>query len=1733
MAGCFAGVRASIVVMVLLWLVGRWGKDQDCRVRACRGEKRLRFSNILRKLCASDSTGSMDMLQGRLRQCEVDFKCCEDLSGKVLALLDVHPLVVPDGVLAVLSREQRLSWMLHARADMAFNSVKHVFSLQQPAEALIVGNKPFANRPLFQLQKNFVESLGVAAATCGDGQSTVRQALQLHGLLSPQEAMPVVALQLWCPLAYLINRNLWHDLSLPQDCPAAVMSGEAAASVQCLIHAAQQPAPSMSWGRLPLEASSSQFSLHPRQFREWADTVRGWATSLNHSDQDWVADSLRVSMELMVSSLEQHADSLELISSGMFECTQWGFRRYDLVFLIRCLICCTNLRSDEVLRRNLIASLHVLFHGGVGGQANYFVEMLADEKFPLPSPATLGHMRFVLDCVHMLHMREYHATCFLTADQRRDEMPANPAMFFLLDSSPQGNVNWLMIEYFFVAATSLKSVCAKAWRLHKLGRVKWEDDPDEDRVAEECALIESLRQELQHHVLPPVGLGSGRSDLQHELHAFLHSLFLETGDFKLLRSVAQQTTALVTDKGTEAGVQTAPRVRLRDFLPFAQGDPFMVDGDGDNLSEADLTIDFASSLGVHGLQHFVNNCTKGIADAMPYFWEEIYPGMNALVNCLNASYFRQRFAATCLTSPSGKAWCPKFEEGFQCTLIGWRFGSLAECNKKLLEYQYPLKTFWDDDKIKFRNEQPADQDFGQHLNPPQAEAPPPRPHSQKPDGPNLSLASQACRSDMFWGWQRMFSKIANIVAHMMNWLQSCPCHSFSHAEWGARGHELAKRLFMQSKPSVHCPLMGFRAAEIACGQFSQWIDTVAGFELAEISMTLEGCTATERAHVLADCQASRQHIVFAVQAELGCWQRTPRVFCGISHPDEALARLAVLSGFQEWQAMSDAEKSQAHAVTRRFCAEGPLNAEIMDFLSGVARERLPLVMQECGRFLFVPVNEISVERLHAQTHQKLKHAPNAGPAAISWAHRSPAFLQKVSASPELLKEVANQCAQVYHPLKLVPRLGLATHPDIVDVIAASTIETCVGQFEYMGSTRAFDKIAKRIIYHLDIASQFLPSLRVFANKPGGSGPQAAQDSTLQDLQRQLMLDKFRADHVPGTFYTIKKSDVPDNFLVAGVLPEFRVYAKPLAAAAGTLFQADGEAQAEAGQVAGGGQAVGAHAQPVGHASEYIAFQVLNIKPAAKKYALCDTSKQLRAADVAVCQHAILRLDPGSRELEVAAEPMVGAAAWSRCLNEKALESCYAWQSRPGSLSVVFSSGLSGDVEDVDEQWLNSCVLSLYLEQAVPGSSNYLPAEDLEANLADALAILCDKGYVQQHEGLCQLTARGVAALKVTQVLVEPQILQSKEENMEPSKRSGAALLRLLVSQGWELKRVSKAEVVPLLSFSAEEYRPPKTLVLGQNRKTIDREYLLCLVLLQDVSHRQKLLDIGITSVAHLLPTGYYAALNKVDELKLQAVLMQADAGDDGGDWANAAHLVRAAWRRTGAGRTFKLDTSFRWGCVSFKGTRKKLKDGGYRLGYQCDCPRHSHSKVLPSGGRTLCTWTMTYTDEESRLHAVRVLKWWVSQAWVCDSKASHQALRKRVPDELPSMSHLDANTPAEDRPVTEDEGGDEPAEVSAKRARVSGRGAASSSSRTPKAKAAPKASDEGGQKGRAARARGRGRGRGRRGRGRGAPVGAEEVLSANDDEAASDPPSEGSEDSCACASGSSDSSSSSSTSSSD
>ena len=162
----------------------------------------------------------------------------------------------------------------------------------------------------------------------------------------------------------------------------------------------------------------------------------------------------------------------------------------------------------------------------------------------------------------------------------------------------------------------------------------------------------------------------------------------------------------------------------------------------------------------------------------------------------------------------------------------------------------------------------------------------------------MATATEAAQSEYFWSWLGMCIQVSDIVSHMLSWLSSCQCHNFVGHECGVRRTEMKHRLGMQVP--TPCPMMGLRAPELAVGDFMGFVTDLMELSTGTVLAGLSNCPSEAKSQML-DSQAATNHLAFVLQAELGCSQKTPRVFCGAGHWDQEKARAAVVRGLASWE----------------------------------------------------------------------------------------------------------------------------------------------------------------------------------------------------------------------------------------------------------------------------------------------------------------------------------------------------------------------------------------------------------------------------------------------------------------------------------------------------------------------------------------------------------------------------------------------------------------------------------------------------------------------------------------------------------------------------------------------------------------------------------------------------------------------------------------------------------------
>jgi hypothetical protein len=334
--------------------------------------------------------------------------------------------------------------------------------------------------------------------------------------------------------------------------------------------------------------------------------------------------------------------------------------------------------------------------------------------------------------------------------------------------------------------------------------------------------------------------------------------------------------------------------------------------------------------------------------------------------------------------------------------------------------------------------------------------------------------------------------------------------------------------------------------------------------------------------------------------------------------------------------------------------------------------------------------------------------------------------------------------------------------------------------------------------------------------------------------------------------------------------------------------------------------------------------------------------------------------------------------------------------------------------------------------AMQGSSKlYFPGDCAPAEDA-AIAYMVEQGWAEvSAAGGMTLLSCCLMQCKVKRNFSKPMKVLSHELHLPVLKRSTAALLSWLFADGWDISEVAAGKSMlsnapaygPLVAAGSGAVRPLKKMYIKMGNKTIANEYAAAMVLTADVNHVQQLHIHGIHCVEHFMPRKYYQFICQLDFSGLQSLRILTDGSDDPTAAALDARLAAstAGLRKKQVTAKFRLEDSFRWGCVSFKGTRNKHKDGTVKWGLQCDCPRRSHMTLLPSGGRTVCTLSMTYSDGEERELVIRKLKAWVVAAWNHKSRSSHHKSAKQWASALdvPSHDNLEDQKPDEDKPLTD------------------------------------------------------------------------------------------------------------------
>ena len=146
-------------------------------------------------------------------------------------------------------------------------------------------------------------------------------------------------------------------------------------------------------------------------------------------------------------------------------------------------------------------------------------------------------------------------------------------------------------------------------------------------------------------------------------------------------------------------------------------------------------------------------------------------------------------------------------------------------------------------------------------------------------------------------------------------------------------------------------------------------------------------SADVRTQVVDDFTHGKDFLLLELALRTSAWTKLPLRLLALGHNDESLVRHALVDSLVQYEHLPDALR--AHELTHLLLAPGGvLREQIVAFVQGThSFNELPELRRYRDIAVFVPVIEVSVERIHAVLHKGIRLAPRHGPSFVSVAVR--------------------------------------------------------------------------------------------------------------------------------------------------------------------------------------------------------------------------------------------------------------------------------------------------------------------------------------------------------------------------------------------------------------------------------------------------------------------------------------------------------------------------------------------------------------------------------------------------------------------------------------------------------------------------------------------------------------------------------------------------------------------------
>ena len=364
---------------------------------------------------------------------------------------------------------------------------------------------------------------------------------------------------------------------------------------------------------------------------------------------------------------------------------------------------------------------------------------------------------------------------------------------------------------------------------------------------------------------------------------------------------------------------------------------------------------------------------------------------------------------------------------------------------------------------------------------------------------SVDCVDKLVHSTWFDAYLLMLQSFSALIMRLLAWAESCPCH------WHILSGPASETLLEE------CPMRTRRAPELALNDFMEELTSFSQQSATRLAQELPSdLSDADRAQVLREFEMGRSYLTMVLTLKTSHFRNLPWSAAGLAHPDGECAR-------DVWRAIRSARNGPEEAQSLlRSRLPRLLDPDVLmqgdQWFDGSDMALCPKFAEVVASLSLIPIAERRVEGQHAKTQKGSKKSPHHSPAFMSLQLRGLELRSHMTSQPrDFVSALAPLVYECRTYKKAAESMNLVKHPRLAE--------------SFQGKR---DKLLRNALYRADLASQRHTLPEVFAQDPRSRGPKALPPAeVLDNSSLRGVLQQIALEHVCNQVQELRKADGAD------------------------------------------------------------------------------------------------------------------------------------------------------------------------------------------------------------------------------------------------------------------------------------------------------------------------------------------------------------------------------------------------------------------------------------------------------------------------------------------------------------------------------------------------------------------------------------------------------------------------------